>query len=79
MHSTMNPPLGNGYDEPARPAWTFQQRTVARAEPTEADEPPDDEPVAIGPAVTPALVRAWRGPFLAARPLGRRPLVAQTG
>ena len=63
MHSTMNPPLGNGYDEPARPAWTFQQRTVARAEPTEADEPPDDEPVAGEPTVTPALVELGEAHF----------------
>lgn len=63
MHSTMNPPLGNGYDEPARPAWTFQQRTVARAEPTGADEPPDDEPVAIEPAVTQALVELGEAHF----------------
>src|SRR3984885_10260954 len=53
MHSTMNPPLGNGYDEPARPAWTFQQRSVARTEPAEADEPPDHE-LAVE-TVTPAL------------------------
>jgi hypothetical protein len=59
----MNPPLGNGYDEPARPAWTFQQRTVARAEPTEADEPPDDEPVAGEPTVTPALVELGEAHF----------------
>jgi adenosylmethionine-8-amino-7-oxononanoate aminotransferase len=63
MHSTMNPPLGNGYDEPARPAWTFQQRTVARAEPTEADEPPDDEPGAGEPTVTPALVELGEAHF----------------
>ena len=41
MHSTMDPALGYGSDEPARPAWKFQKRTAAQAEPAEADEPPD--------------------------------------
>jgi adenosylmethionine-8-amino-7-oxononanoate aminotransferase len=55
MHSTMDSMLGHGYDEPARPNRTFRRRTAAQAEPTEADEPPDDEPVAAEPTVTPAL------------------------
>jgi adenosylmethionine-8-amino-7-oxononanoate aminotransferase len=63
MHSTINPSLGHGYDEPARPAWTFQQRTVARAEPAEADEPPDDELPAVEPTVTPALVELGEAHF----------------
>ena len=55
MRSTMGPSLGHGYDEPARPAWTFRKPSVAQAEPTEADEPPEDVPVAVEPTVTPAL------------------------
>jgi len=54
MHSTINPALGHGGYEPPRPAWKFRKRTVAQAEPAEADEPP--EPAAAGSTVTPELV-----------------------
>ena len=55
MHSTMDPALGHEFDEPARPDWMFGKRTVTQAESAEADEPPDSEPVAAGPTVSPAL------------------------
>jgi hypothetical protein len=35
---------------------TFRKRTGARAEPTETDDPPEGEPIAVEPTVTPALV-----------------------
>jgi adenosylmethionine-8-amino-7-oxononanoate aminotransferase len=50
MHSTISQALGLGFDEPARPARTFRQRTVPQAEQgaqagkKEPDEPPDSEP-----------------------------------
>ena len=31
MRSTMDQSLGHGYDEPARPIWTYRQRTAAPA------------------------------------------------
>ena len=55
MHSTMDPALGHEFDEPARPYRMFGKRTVTQAEPAEADEPPDSEPAAAGPTVSPAL------------------------
>jgi adenosylmethionine-8-amino-7-oxononanoate aminotransferase len=55
MHSTINPALGQGCAEPARPARTFRKRITARVESAEVDEPPDNEPVAVQPAVTPEL------------------------
>jgi adenosylmethionine-8-amino-7-oxononanoate aminotransferase len=61
MRSTMDSALGQGYAEPARPAWTFRKRTAAQAESAEADEPP--EPVAAVSAVTPELVELGEAHF----------------
>src|ERR1700756_5398311 len=63
MRSTMDQSLGHGYDEPARPIWAYRQRTAAQAEPAEDDDPPDNEPIAIGPTVTPALVELGEAHF----------------
>jgi hypothetical protein len=52
----MDPAPGHGLGEPARPTWTFRRRATTQAEPAEADEPSDNEPVAVEPTVTPALV-----------------------
>ena len=48
MRSTLDPSAAHDYDEPARPAWTFQQRSAAPAEKAEDDDLPDDQPVAVG-------------------------------
>jgi 4-aminobutyrate aminotransferase-like enzyme len=42
---------------------TFRKRTGARAEPTEADDPPESEPIAVEPTVTPALVELGEAHF----------------
>ena len=60
MHSTISQALGHGFDEPARPARTFRQRTVPQAEQSEQagkqepDEPPDSA-LEADPRVTQAL------------------------
>jgi adenosylmethionine-8-amino-7-oxononanoate aminotransferase len=59
----MDPASGNGLGEPARPALTFQRRATTKAEPAEADEPSDNEPVAVKPTVTPALVELGEAHF----------------
>jgi 4-aminobutyrate aminotransferase-like enzyme len=61
MHSTINPALGHGGYEPPRRVWKFRKRTVAQAEPAEADEPP--ETAAAGSAVTPELVELGEAHF----------------
>jgi adenosylmethionine-8-amino-7-oxononanoate aminotransferase len=66
MHSTLEPSVGHDYDEPARPSWMFQKRTAAQAEKAEAGDTPDDtpdEPVTVGPAVTPTLVELGEAHF----------------
>jgi len=62
MHSTMNPALGHGSAEPARPGLTFRKRTTAPVESAEVDEPPDSEPVAVQPvvAVEPTVTQELR-------------------
>src|ERR1700733_12859183 len=74
MRSTLDPSAAHDYDEPARPAWTFQQRSAATAEKAEDDDLPDDQPVAVGPAasaVTPTLVQLGEAHFWPhARPAG---------
>jgi len=65
MRSTLGPSGAHDYDEPARPSWTFQQRIPVQAEKAEADDLPDDQPVAPGPAsaVSPALVELGEAHF----------------
>ena len=63
MRSTLDPSAAHDYDEPARPSWTFQQRTAAPAEEAEVDDTPDDKPVTVGSAVTPALVELGEAHF----------------
>ena len=63
MRSTLGPALGHDYDEPARPAWTFRKRTVARAEPAEADEPPEGQHAAVEQTVTPGLLELGEAHF----------------
>ena len=55
MHSTMDPALDHGFDEPDRPAWLFRPRTPAQAEPADAGEPPDHQPGADDPAAAALL------------------------
>jgi adenosylmethionine-8-amino-7-oxononanoate aminotransferase len=55
MHANTKPDPGFGFDEPVRQPWTFPRRTAAQAEPTETEDPPDTEPTAVEPAVTPSL------------------------
>jgi adenosylmethionine-8-amino-7-oxononanoate aminotransferase len=63
MHSTMDPSLDHGFDEPARPTWTFRKRTTPQVEPTESDDPPEGEPVAVQPTVPPALLELGEAHF----------------
>jgi adenosylmethionine-8-amino-7-oxononanoate aminotransferase len=71
MRSTIDSSLGHGYDEPARPTWTFRKRSSLRPESGEPDEPPDNEPAAAGPAVTPTLTELGEAHFWPhARPAG---------
>ncbi len=63
MHSTLDPSVGFGYEEPARPSWMFQKRTAVQAEPAEADDATDDEPAVVGSAVTPTLVKLGEAHF----------------
>src|ERR1700689_469190 len=63
MRSTLGPAAAHDYDEPARPSWVFQKRTAVQAEEAEGDDTPDDEPPAVGSAVSPKLVELGEAHF----------------
>jgi adenosylmethionine-8-amino-7-oxononanoate aminotransferase len=55
MHSTLEPDLGFGFDEPVRKPRTLRKRTAEKADARETDEPPDTEPIVAEQAVSPSL------------------------